>query len=154
MKKHSEEEARRRIELNNRIKQINQYNEIIDEIIQKQSDVTKIINQCIQKESDTCSIPQTFKSIENKISKHSNVKLREKAEYESKKIIYLNIQYIHSMIKLLQNNKENTPNEKIIKIMNNIISQLKKHPLSTGYEDSKLYNPPTHMPIEIPHSST
>ena len=153
LKKRLDEEARRRIELNNRIKQINLYNEIIDEIIQKQSEVTEIINQCIQKKSGNCSIPQTFKSLENKISTQSNAKLLEKAEYESKKIIYLNIQLIKNMINLMTKDKENTPNNDIIKILEDIIDQLKKHPLAKGYNDSEIYDPPSHMPSEIAESS-
>lgn len=154
VKKITEEEARRKRELNERIKHINLYNEIIDEIIKKQSEVTKIINQCIQKLSNTCSIPQSFETISNKISKLSNAKLLEKAQYESKKIIYLNIQYINSIITLIKNNNENTPNHiNITTILKNIIAQLKKHPLAKGYKDSTLYNPPSHMPIEIAESS-
>ena len=154
LRKHLEEEAKRkREEEAKRKKQIKLYNEIIDKIKQKQSEVTEIVKKCIKEPSKTCSIPQSFETISNKISKLSNAKLLEKAEYESKKIIYLNIQLINYMIKLKTKDKENTPNKDIIKILKDIIKQLKKHPLAKGYNDSEIYEPPSHMPIEITESS-
>ena len=104
---------------------------------------------------------QTFKTcsstsiLKQSVIKYQNYQTQNyrKAEYESKKIIYLNIQLINYMIKLKTKDKENTPNKDIIKILEDIIKQPKKHPLAKDYNDSEIYEPPSHMPIEITESS-